>query len=152
MWKRLWREWTIDRPAAAGDRLWQVLVVELAAWLDRLTLRQIIAFIPVVILIGAYYHRIPIPPELMLLGDVLAYLDIFSVFLLIGLLSRVSAVWFFIKQTAALVADLVFGLMLMVRRRDVRHRRERASPPVQRQSRRGRDDGDDWAFGGAVFA
>ena len=51
--------------------------MQFAAWLDRLTLRQIIAFIPVVILVLAYYHSIPIPPELMLVGDVLAYIDIF---------------------------------------------------------------------------
>jgi hypothetical protein len=31
MWKRLWRKWTIDKPAAFGDLLWEVLVVQLAA-------------------------------------------------------------------------------------------------------------------------
>ena len=79
--KQLWKTWTVDRPAAFGDLLWDVFVVQLAAWLDRLTLRRIIAFIPVVILGLAYYHNIPIPPELMLVGDVLAYIDIFSVIL-----------------------------------------------------------------------
>ena len=49
MWKRLWQKWTIDKPAAFGDWLYQILVVELAALLDRLTLRQVIAFIPVVL-------------------------------------------------------------------------------------------------------
>jgi len=39
MWKALWQKWTIDRPAALGDWLWDVLVVQLAAFLDRLTLR-----------------------------------------------------------------------------------------------------------------
>ena len=48
MWKALWKKWTIDKPAALGDWLWDVFVVQLAALLDRLTLRQIIAFIPVV--------------------------------------------------------------------------------------------------------
>jgi hypothetical protein len=42
-----------------------------------LTPRQVIAFIPVLILILAYAHSIPIPPELMLVGDLLAYIDIF---------------------------------------------------------------------------
>lgn len=37
MWKRLWQTWTIDKPAAFGDWLYQTLVVELAALLDRLT-------------------------------------------------------------------------------------------------------------------
>src|SRR4030095_17173164 len=78
MWKQLWKKWTLDKPAAFGDLLWEVFVVQLAALLDRLTLRRIIAFIPIPILILAYSHNIPIPPELMLLGDVLAYLDIYA--------------------------------------------------------------------------
>ena len=90
MWKALWRKWTIDKPALLGDWLWEVFVVQLASFLDRLTLRRIIAFIPVVILVLAYYHQIPIPPELMLVGDLLAYIDIFSVLLLLGILSRAA--------------------------------------------------------------
>jgi hypothetical protein len=41
LWKLLWQKWTIDKPAAFGDWLHQTLVVELAALLDRLTLRQV---------------------------------------------------------------------------------------------------------------
>ncbi len=104
MWRRLkmlWQIWTIDKPAKLGDWLWDVLVVQFAAWLDRLTVRQVIAFIPVVILLLAYGHNIPIPPEFMLVGDVLAYLDIFSVLLLVGILSRVSTILFVVKQAIA---------------------------------------------------
>src|SRR6202012_3915594 len=54
MWKQLWQKWTIDKPAAFGDWVWQTFVVELAALLDRVTLRQVIAFMPVVILLVAY--------------------------------------------------------------------------------------------------
>src|SRR3974377_1363437 len=98
MWKQFWRKWTIDRPAALGDWLWEVFVVQLAAFLDRLTLRKIIAFIPVVILILAYAHRIPLPPELMLVGDGLAYIDVFSVIILLSMLSRAAAILFVLKQ------------------------------------------------------
>ena len=45
MFRRLWKKWTLDKPAAFGDLLWEILVVQLAALLDRLTLRQIITFI-----------------------------------------------------------------------------------------------------------
>jgi hypothetical protein len=107
MWKRIWQEWTIDKPAALGDWLYQVLVVELAALLDRLTLRQVIAFIPVVILVIAYAHSIPIPPELMLVGDLLAYLDIFSILLLLSVIGRVSAILYVIRRTADRVLRLV---------------------------------------------
>src|SRR5581483_5183328 len=100
MWKRLWREWTIDRPAALGEWLHQMLVVELAALLDRLTLRRVIALIPLVILIVAYAHNIPLPPELMLVGDALAYLDILSVVLLFSLLGRISTILYVVRQAA----------------------------------------------------
>ena len=111
MWKAFWRKWTIDRPAAFGDLLWDVLVVQLAALLDRVTLRDIIAFIPVVILLWAYAHHIPLPPELMLLGDLLAYIDIFSVFFLLGVLSRFATVVFIVRQASARVTALARKLL-----------------------------------------
>src|ERR1700753_1122480 len=113
MWKRLWQEWTIDKPAALGDWLHQILVVELAALLDRLTLRQVIAFIPVVILVVAYAHSIPIPPELMLVGDLLAYLDIFSILLLLSVIGRVSAIIYVVRQ----IAERVFRLGSLARQK-----------------------------------
>jgi hypothetical protein len=124
MWKALWKTWTIDKPALAGDWLWDVFVVQLAAYLDRLTLRQIVAFIPVLILVLAWYHRIPLPPELLLLGDLLAYIDIFSALFLLGVLSRAATVLFVIRQVAARVACLAGSLITAARRLDFRHRRE----------------------------
>ena len=97
MWKQLWKKWTLDKPAAFGDLLWDVLVVQFAAFLSRLTLRRVIAVIPLVILILAYAHSIPVPPELMLLGDLLAYIDIFTVIFLLGVLSRVATVLYLLK-------------------------------------------------------
>jgi hypothetical protein len=113
MWKRLWQKWTIDKPAAFGDWLYQILVVELAALLDRLTLRQVIAFIPVVILVIAYAHSIPLPPELMLVGDLLAYLDIFSILLLLSVIGRVSAILYVVRRTA----NRILGLASLARQR-----------------------------------
>ena len=118
MLKRLWREWTIDKPAAFGDWLHLILVVELAALLDRLTLRQVIAFIPVVILIVAYAHSIPIPPELMLVGDLLAYLDIFSILLLLSVIGRVSAMLYVARQVAARARGLISLARQRLRRLD----------------------------------
>jgi hypothetical protein len=124
MWKALWQKWTIDKPAALGDLLWDVFVVQFAAFLDRLTLRRVIAIIPVVILVLAYAHSIPLPPELMLVGDLLAYIDIFSVLFLVGVLSRVSTILFITKQAIASVARLMSSLLEATRRFDFRHRRE----------------------------
>jgi len=124
MWKQLWKKWTLDKPAAMGDWLWEVFVVQLAAFLDRLTLRRVIAFIPVVILVLAYSHSIPIPPELMLVGDVLAYIDIYSAIFLIAVVSRAATILFALKQTAALAARLARSLLAGLQRLDFRHRRE----------------------------
>ena len=154
MWKALWKTWTIDKPALLGDWLWDVFVVQLAALLDRLTLRRIIAFIPVVILVLAYYHRSPIPPELMLVGDLLAYIDIFAVVFLLGILSRAATILFIIKQATNRVAELASGLMTAMQRLDLRHRRERGTKSRNRpaRGRRQTDDDEPAAIGGFAWA
>src|SRR5258707_15610589 len=123
MWKTLWQKWTIDKPAALGDWLWDVFVVQLAAFLDRLTLRKVIAFIPVVLLILAYDHQIPIPPTLLLVGDLLASIDIFSMLFLLGVLCRIETISFIVKQATARAARLVRGLLEGAQRLDSRDRR-----------------------------
>jgi hypothetical protein len=152
MWKALWKKWTIDKPALLGDRLWDVFVVQLAAFLDRLTLRRIIALIPVVILVLAYYHRIPIPPELMLVGDFLAYIDIFAAVFLLGILSRATTILFIVKQVTARVARLASGLMTATRGVDFRHRRERGTKSRNRLARRRQNDDERAIIGGFAWA
>ena len=153
MWKQLWKKWTLDKPAAFGDLLWEIFVVQLAAFLDRLTLRQIIAFIPVVILILAYAHRIPIPPELMLVGDVLAYIDIFSVILLLSVMDRAAAVWFFVKQAAEQAIKFVSRVLAGVQQRfDFRHRREGGARNRRRTTSRTKVDDDFPVIQGVAWA
>ena len=143
MWKQLWKTWTIDKPAAFGDWLWDVFVVQLAAWLDRLTLRRIIAFIPVLILILAYLHRIPIPPELMLLGDLLAYIDIFSAVFLLSILSRFSTVLFVMKRLSAGALRLASSALTRMQRLDYRHRREGGAKTRKRWPMPSRSDDEE---------
>jgi hypothetical protein len=153
MWKMLWQKWTIDKPAILGDWLWDVLVVQLAAFLDRLTLRRAIAFIPGIILVLAYCHSIPIPPELMLLGDLLAYIDIFSVLFLLGILSRVATILFITRQVAASVGRLAGSMMTKAQRLDFRQRRERRTKG--RKPQRGwspNDDDDPVILSGVAWA
>jgi hypothetical protein len=143
MWKAFWKKWTIEKPAILGDWLWDVFVVQLAAFLNRLTLRQIIACIPVIILILAYSHEIPISPALIFVGDLLAYIDVFAVLFLLGLLSRAATVWFIIKRAAARVGRLA-------RRLDFRHRRERGTKGRRRLSGRSSNNDDEPVIAGAV--
>ena len=152
--KSWWRRWSYEIPLAISDALWDVLVVQFAAFLDRLTVRKIIAFIPVVILIGAYYHSIPIPPELMLVGDFLAYIDIFSVLFLLGVLSRVATIVFVMKQATARTIALMSRLTARMQRLDVRHRRARgvSTRPRRRPDRSKDDPAPGAAWGQAAFA
>ncbi|QPF94006.1 hypothetical protein [Bradyrhizobium commune] len=145
--KQWWRRWTYEVPLAIGDALWEVLVVQFAALLDRLTVRKVIALIPVVILVLAYYHSIPIPPELMLVGDFLAYIDIFSVVILLGVLSRVTTILFVVKHVAARIAAGAGNAAAHLQRLGVRHRRERGA--ATRPRRKPDRSEDDRAYGGA---
>ena len=145
MWKRIWRTWTIDKPAAFGDWLWLVLVVELAALLDRLTLRKLIALIPVVILIAAYLHRIPLPPELMLVGDMLAYIDIFSMVFLIGFFSRIATGVVAGRQAVEFIRR-------MLRRVDTRQRRAARTPRRRGLTRAEKGDDDAVVIAGLAWA
>jgi hypothetical protein len=147
MWKRLWRKWTIDKPAAFGDLLWEVLVVQLAAWLnrlDRLTIRHVITVGLALILLLAYINRIPVHPGVMLLGDMLAYIDLFSVLFLLGILTRVTTILFIVKQAAGGALRLARSVLARVQRLDVRHRRE-DSLTAKRPTRRARDEDDEGA-------
>ena len=152
MWKSLWQKWTIDKPAAFGDALWELCVVQLAAFLNRLTVRDVIAFIPVVILILAYYHRIPIPPELMLVGDLLAYIDVFSALFLFSVLARAATVLFVVRQAAARIARLLSSTLSVMRHLDVRHRREGGAAHLKRLPRRTNDDDDPVVLHGVAWA
>jgi len=152
MFKRLWKTWTIDKPAAFGDLLWQIFVVQLAAFLDRLTLRKIIAIIPLVLLIIAYAHNIPLPPELMLVGDALAYIDILSVIVLFSILSRVSAIWFFTRQAAEQAIKLAGRLLVGVQRFDFRRGREGETRGRKRLSVRNKLDDDHPLLEGFAWA
>jgi hypothetical protein len=149
MWKALWQKWTIDRPATLGDWLWDVFVVQLAAFLNRLTTRQIIAFVPAVILFLAYYHSVPISPALLLIGDLLAYIDIFAVLFLLGILSRAMTILFVLKQAAARIGRLA-SLATAALRLDFRHRRERGAKARKQLTGRLKNDDDEPIIAGGL--
>jgi hypothetical protein len=143
MANRFWKKWTLDKPAALGDWLWDVFVVQLAARLDRLTLREVIAFIPVLILIFAYMHRIPIPPELMLLGDLLAYVDVFAMIFLLSMIGRAGMALYIVKRAVERSIRCVSRILIALRRLDFRHRRANSAP---RRGVGGRTKTDDDGF------
>jgi hypothetical protein len=153
MWKALWQKWTIDKPAALGDLLWDVFVVQFAVFLNGLTVRRIIALIPIVILVIAYDHKIPIPPTLMLVGDLLAYIDIFAALFLLGILTRTTTILFIFRQAVERARGLLRSLPQTMQRLDFRHRREGGARNRKRLTGRAKDDdGEAFAIKGVAWA
>src|SRR5262245_23764079 len=127
MKKNWWWKWTVERPAAFGDWLWLVLVVLPADFLDRLTFRKAVALLlPVAILTIAFAHNVPLPPEVLFLGDAFAYLDVLTIFLMLVALGRAKELLYIVQHAFLNAARrLTKGLVLKSWRVDARHRRAR---------------------------
>jgi hypothetical protein len=89
----------------------------------------------------------------MLLGDIMAYLDVFSVLFLLGVLSRVATIVFVLKQAAARARELMEHAYGQVQRLDFRHRRAGGGQHGRRSERQtGSKDDTHAATGGLVWA
>lgn len=73
--KNWWRKWSFEIPLAFGDALWEVLVVQFAAFLDRLTMRTAIEFVAIAMLAMAFAQTFPIDLAILFAGDTLMYLE-----------------------------------------------------------------------------
>src|SRR6266566_113705 len=71
-----WRTWSHEIPLAICDALWDVLVVQFAAFLDRLTLRRVLEFVAIAVLVMAFAQTFPIDLAILFAGDTLMYLEI----------------------------------------------------------------------------
>jgi hypothetical protein len=78
----------------------------------------------------------------MLIGDLLAYIDIFTMFFLLGVLGRIETISFIMKQAIARAARMVSGLREGVQRLDFRHRREGGAKKRSRLTKHAKDDED----------
>jgi hypothetical protein len=77
--KNWWRKWSYEIPLAFGDALWEVLVVQFADFLSRLTLRRVLEFIAIAVLAIAFAQTFPIDLAILFAGDTLMYLEILVV-------------------------------------------------------------------------
>src|SRR5882757_1099626 len=73
--KNWWRKWSYEIPLTIGDALWEVLVVQFAAFLDRLTIRKVIEFAVIAMLVMAFAQTLPIDLAILFAGDTLMYLE-----------------------------------------------------------------------------
>jgi hypothetical protein len=71
-----WRTWSYEIPLAFGDALWEVLVVQFADFLSRLTLRRVVEFVAIAMLAMAFAQTFPIDLAILFAGDTLMYLEI----------------------------------------------------------------------------
>ena len=55
-----WRTWSYEIPLAISDALRDVLVVQFAAFLDQLTLRRVLEFVAIAVLVVAFAQTFPI--------------------------------------------------------------------------------------------
>ena len=73
--KNWWRKWSYEVPLAFGDALWEVLVVRFADFLSRLTIRRVLEFAAIAILVMAFAQTAPIELAFLFAGDTLMYLE-----------------------------------------------------------------------------
>jgi len=73
--KNWWRRWSYDIPLAFSDALWDVLVVQFAAFLDRLTVRKVIEFVVIALLAMAFAQTFPFDLAMLFASDMLMYLE-----------------------------------------------------------------------------
>jgi hypothetical protein len=73
--KNWWRKWSYEIPLAFGDALWEVLVVQFADFLSRLTIRRVLEFVAIAILVMAFVQTLPIDLAILFAGDTLTYLE-----------------------------------------------------------------------------
>jgi len=114
--KDWWRKWSYEIPLAFGDALWEVLVVQFAAFLSGLTLRRVLEFIAIAMLAMAFAQTFPIDLAILFAGDTLMYLEI-----LVAI--RLAAGWGYLAHALRLA-----GFALPVQR--CLSLRNRVAPPA----------------------
>jgi hypothetical protein len=73
--KNWWRKWSYEIPLAFGDALWEVLVVQFADFLSRLTVRRVVEFFIIAMFVMAFAQTFPIDLAILFAGDTLMYLE-----------------------------------------------------------------------------
>jgi hypothetical protein len=147
--KNWWRKWSYEIPLVLGDALWEVLVVQFADFLSRLTLRRVLEFFAIVILALAFAQTFPIDLAFLFAGDALMYLEILVVI-------RLAAGREHLVQALRIAAQLVRFTMRVLRAaitqpvKRINRLRERrsparsAKPPISDRSDEDRGFGAAW--------
>ena len=141
--KKLWRKWSYEIPLAVGAALWEVLVVQFAAFLDRLTIRKVVEFVAIAILVMAFIQTLPFDLAILFAGDILTYLEFMVALRLAAGVMHVRAIWNQVTRFARLVLralNAAVRLPALVLGR-LRERRTAAVSKPRRISDSSEDDG-----------
>jgi hypothetical protein len=151
--KSWWRKWSYEIPLAFGDALWEVLVVQFADFLSRLTVRRVLEFIAIAILVMAFAQTLPIELAFLFAGDTLMYLE----FVIMLRLAAGREHFHAMLRLAAQLARFAMRIMKAALKQPVtrinrlRERRalaRRVKPPISDQS----DDGPGLGVGWGALA
>jgi hypothetical protein len=148
--KNWWRKWSYEIPLAFGDALWEVLVVQFADFLSRLTIRRVLEFVAIVILVMAFAQTAPIELAFLFAGDTLMYLEFVVMIRLMAGREHFQAM----LRLAARLARLAIGLSrtaLDVSISRINRLRERRDAPRATRPRRLSDRSDDGEGFGASW-
>ena len=147
--KNWWCKWSYEIPLAFSDALWDICVVQFAAFLDRLTLRKVVQFVVIVILALAFAQTFPIDIAFLFAGDTLMYLEFLVAIRLAA--GRVHLMEFlrFAWRLAQLALQRSRAGVQQAAVRLARWRQRRLAPPSAKP-RRKKDTADgEPGFGGA---
>jgi hypothetical protein len=73
--------------------LWEVLVMQFAAFLDRLTIRKVVEFVAIALLVMAFAQTLPLDLAILFAGDILTYLEFVIAIRLAAGVMHVRATW-----------------------------------------------------------
>jgi hypothetical protein len=149
--KSWWQKWTIDKPAAFGDWLWLVLVVQLAELLNRLTVRRVIEVVAITLLALIFVQTFPLDIAILFAGDTLMYLELVTLASLVATTLRVGRMLShaFMQVKNALDAALTLIPRLARRVRMPRQKRPVTGLP---RGKKAADDRPAFGWGSVRFA
>jgi hypothetical protein len=147
--KKLWQKWSHEIPLAIGDARWEVLVVQFAAFLDRLSIRKVVEFVAIALLVMAFAQALPFDLAILFAGDALLYLEFVVAMRLAAGVMHLRAM---LHQATRLARLVLRALNAALRRpaavlQRLRERRTAAASKPRRISGSSNDDGPGLVWG-----
>jgi hypothetical protein len=143
--KNWWRKWSYEIPLTVGDALWEVLVVQFAAFLDRLTIRKVIEFVVIAMLVMAFAQTLTIDLAILFAGDTLMYLEfVVAIRLAAGKMHILDMLRFALRLAGLAMRALNAAVRVPVSRLNRLREQRKARPEKPRKISDSSEDGRDY--------